>query len=212
MTGGPLRHMMAQLREPNELLARVLRLTECRTRRRAFGTYRNASAMGTSGGRSSRDHVRARARRARRLRGPSGSGKTTLLAIVGAMLSPRAARSSSTARRRRALREAHRAQTRRAKVGFLFQDLPARRRDDGARERLLLRDPRWRNAGRRGARGRAARALGVANVARSARTLALRRVNASGSRSPAHSCSTRRSSFSTSRRRTSTTQCARNRW
>jgi putative ABC transport system ATP-binding protein len=57
------------------------------------------------------------------LRGPSGSGKTTLLALVGAMLSPTSGEvlldGESTSR----LREAHRAEVRRRKVGFVFQDV-----------------------------------------------------------------------------------------
>jgi len=53
------------------------------------------------------------------VRGPSGSGKTTLLAIVGAMLSPTSGEGEPTSR----LREAHRAEIRRRKVGFVFQDL-----------------------------------------------------------------------------------------
>src|SRR5580692_8754507 len=57
------------------------------------------------------------------LRGPSGSGKTTLLAIVGAMLSPTSGEVFLDGEATSRLREAHRAQTRRAKVGFLFQDL-----------------------------------------------------------------------------------------
>ena len=57
------------------------------------------------------------------LGGPSGSGKTTLLAIVGAMLSPTSGEVFLDGEATSRLREAHRAQTRRAKVGFLFQDL-----------------------------------------------------------------------------------------
>src|SRR5580693_8905575 len=57
------------------------------------------------------------------LAGPSGSGKTTLLAIVGAMLSPTSGEVLLDGEPTSRLREAHRAQTRRAKVGFLFQDL-----------------------------------------------------------------------------------------
>ena len=71
------------------------------------------------------------------LRGPSGSGKTTLLAIVGAMLSPTSGEVILDGEATSRLREAHRAQTRRAKVGFLFQDLQL---VDGmtARENVLL--------------------------------------------------------------------------
>jgi putative ABC transport system ATP-binding protein len=57
------------------------------------------------------------------LSGPSGSGKTTLLAIVGAMLSPTSGEVLLDGEPTSRLREAHRAQTRRSKVGFLFQDL-----------------------------------------------------------------------------------------
>jgi putative ABC transport system ATP-binding protein len=57
------------------------------------------------------------------LRGPSGSGKTTLLAIVGAMLSPTAGEVYLDGEPTSRLRDAHRAETRRAKVGFVFQDL-----------------------------------------------------------------------------------------
>ena len=71
------------------------------------------------------------------VRGPSGSGKTTLLAIVGAMLSPSSGEvlldGESTSR----LRESHRAEVRRRKVGFVFQDLQL---VDGltSRENVLL--------------------------------------------------------------------------
>ncbi|MGO9712210.1 MAG: ABC transporter ATP-binding protein, partial [Polyangiaceae bacterium] len=57
------------------------------------------------------------------LSGPSGSGKTTLLAIVGAMLSPTSGEVLLDGEATSRLRESHRAQTRRVKVGFLFQDL-----------------------------------------------------------------------------------------
>jgi putative ABC transport system ATP-binding protein len=57
------------------------------------------------------------------LAGPSGSGKTTLLAIVGAMLSPSSGEVLFDGEPTSRLREAHRAEARRAKVGFLFQDL-----------------------------------------------------------------------------------------
>jgi ABC-type lipoprotein export system ATPase subunit len=71
------------------------------------------------------------------LSGPSGSGKTTLLAVVGAMLSPTSGEVVLDGEPTSRLREAHRAQTRRAKVGFLFQDLQL---VDGmtARENVLL--------------------------------------------------------------------------
>lgn len=57
------------------------------------------------------------------LRGPSGSGKTTLLAIVGAMLSPTSGEVQLDGEPTSRLREAHRAEVRRRKVGFVFQDL-----------------------------------------------------------------------------------------
>ena len=57
------------------------------------------------------------------LRGPSGSGKTTLLAIVGAMLSPTSGEVHLDGAPTSRLREAHRAEIRRKKVGFVFQDL-----------------------------------------------------------------------------------------
>lgn len=57
------------------------------------------------------------------LRGPSGSGKTTLLAIVGGMLSPTTGEVYLDGEPTSRLREAHRAEVRRRKVGFLFQDL-----------------------------------------------------------------------------------------
>jgi putative ABC transport system ATP-binding protein len=57
------------------------------------------------------------------LRGPSGSGKTTLLAIVGAMLSPTSGEVHLDGEATSRLRETHRAEVRRKKVGFVFQDL-----------------------------------------------------------------------------------------
>ena len=57
------------------------------------------------------------------VRGPSGSGKTTLLAIVGAMLSPTSGEVHLDGEPTSRLREAHRAEIRRKKVGFVFQDL-----------------------------------------------------------------------------------------
>src|SRR5258708_7522060 len=71
------------------------------------------------------------------LRGPSGSGKTTLLAIVGAMLSPTSGEVHIDGEATSRLREAHRAEVRRRKVGFVFQDLQL---VDGltARENVLL--------------------------------------------------------------------------
>jgi len=57
------------------------------------------------------------------VRGPSGSGKTTLLAIVGAMLSPTSGEVHLDGEPTSRLREGHRAEIRRKKVGFVFQDL-----------------------------------------------------------------------------------------
>jgi len=57
------------------------------------------------------------------VRGPSGSGKTTLLAIVGAMLSPTSGEVHLDGEPTSRLREGHRAEIRRRKVGFVFQDL-----------------------------------------------------------------------------------------
>ena len=57
------------------------------------------------------------------LRGPSGSGKTTLLALVGAMLSPTSGEVHLDGEPTSRLREAHRAEIRRRKVGFVFQDI-----------------------------------------------------------------------------------------
>jgi len=57
------------------------------------------------------------------LRGPSGSGKTTLLALVGAMLTPTSGEVLLDGEQTSRLRERHRAEVRRSKVGFLFQDL-----------------------------------------------------------------------------------------
>lgn len=71
------------------------------------------------------------------VRGPSGSGKTTLLAIVGAMLSPTSGEVHLDGEPTSRLREAHRAEVRRRKVGFVFQDLQL---VDGltSRENVLL--------------------------------------------------------------------------
>jgi putative ABC transport system ATP-binding protein len=71
------------------------------------------------------------------LRGPSGSGKTTLLALVGAMLSPTSGEVLLDGEPTSRLREAHRAEVRRNKVGFLFQNdqlVPGM----SARENILL--------------------------------------------------------------------------
>ena len=57
------------------------------------------------------------------VRGPSGSGKTTLLALVGAMLSPTSGEVHLDGEPTSRLREAHRAEVRRKKVGFVFQDM-----------------------------------------------------------------------------------------
>ncbi len=57
------------------------------------------------------------------LRGASGSGKTTLLAIVGAMLSPTSGEVLLDGEPTSRLRDEHRAEVRRRKVGYLFQDL-----------------------------------------------------------------------------------------
>ena len=71
------------------------------------------------------------------VRGPSGSGKTTLLAIVGAMLSPSSGEVHLDGEPTSRLRESHRAEVRRRKVGFVFQDLQL---VDGltSRENVLL--------------------------------------------------------------------------
>lgn len=57
------------------------------------------------------------------VRGPSGSGKTTLLAMVGAMLTPTSGEVHLDGEPTSRLRESHRAEIRRQKVGFVFQDL-----------------------------------------------------------------------------------------
>jgi putative ABC transport system ATP-binding protein len=56
------------------------------------------------------------------LRGPSGSGKTTLLALLGAMLSPTSGEVLLDGEPTSRLRDVHRAEVRRHKVGFVFQD------------------------------------------------------------------------------------------
>jgi putative ABC transport system ATP-binding protein len=56
------------------------------------------------------------------LRGPSGSGKTTLLALMGGMLSPTSGQVFLDGEPTSRLRDAHRAEVRRHKVGFVFQD------------------------------------------------------------------------------------------
>src|SRR5579859_7738801 len=57
------------------------------------------------------------------LQGPSGSGKTTLLALVGAMLSPTSGEVLLDGEPTSRMRDAHRAEVRRKKVGFVFQDV-----------------------------------------------------------------------------------------
>ena len=57
------------------------------------------------------------------LRGPSGSGKTTLLALVGALLAPTSGEVLLSGEPTSRLREAHRAEARRRRVGYVFQDL-----------------------------------------------------------------------------------------
>src|ERR1700722_15986765 len=71
------------------------------------------------------------------LRGPSGSGKTTILALAGGMLSPTSGEVLLDGEATSRLREAHRAEVRRRKVGFVFQDLQL---VDGmsARDNVLL--------------------------------------------------------------------------
>jgi putative ABC transport system ATP-binding protein len=71
------------------------------------------------------------------LRGPSGSGKTTLLALAGAMLSPTSGEVVLDGEATSRLRDAHRAQVRRSKVGFVFQDLQLVE-DMTSRENVLL--------------------------------------------------------------------------
>lgn len=56
------------------------------------------------------------------VRGPSGSGKTTLLAILGGMLLPTSGEVWLAGEAISRLRDHQRAEVRRAKVGFLFQD------------------------------------------------------------------------------------------
>jgi putative ABC transport system ATP-binding protein len=56
------------------------------------------------------------------VRGPSGSGKTTLLAILGGMLLPTSGEVWLGGEAISRLRDHQRAEVRRAKIGFLFQD------------------------------------------------------------------------------------------
>lgn len=57
------------------------------------------------------------------LRGPSGSGKTTLLGVLGGMIAPTSGDVLFDGESIVRLREHHRAQLRRTKVGFVFQSL-----------------------------------------------------------------------------------------
>jgi putative ABC transport system ATP-binding protein len=55
--------------------------------------------------------------------GPSGSGKTTLLGVLGGMLLPSSGEVRLEGEAVSRLRDEHRAEVRRRKVGYLFQDL-----------------------------------------------------------------------------------------
>jgi putative ABC transport system ATP-binding protein len=57
------------------------------------------------------------------LRGPSGSGKTTLLAIAGALLAPTSGEVYLDGEATSRLRDRFRAELRREKIGFVFQEL-----------------------------------------------------------------------------------------
>lgn len=57
------------------------------------------------------------------LRGPSGSGKTTLLGMIGGMIAPTSGDVLFEGESIVRLREHHRAELRRTKVGFVFQSL-----------------------------------------------------------------------------------------
>ncbi|MFO0660049.1 MAG: ATP-binding cassette domain-containing protein [Polyangiaceae bacterium] len=57
------------------------------------------------------------------IEGPSGSGKTTLLGLLGGMLLPTSGEVRIQGESVSRLRDHHRAEVRRRKVGYLFQDL-----------------------------------------------------------------------------------------
>lgn len=57
------------------------------------------------------------------LRGPSGSGKTTLLGVMGGMVTPTSGAVRVLGEELTHLRDHHRTEVRRRKVGFVFQDL-----------------------------------------------------------------------------------------
>lgn len=57
------------------------------------------------------------------LRGPSGSGKTTLLGVLGGMIAPTSGDVLFEGESIVRLREHHRAELRRTKIGFVFQSL-----------------------------------------------------------------------------------------
>ena len=69
--------------------------------------------------------------------GPSGSGKTTLLAVLGGMLLPTSGEVFVDGEPVSRLRDEHRAEVRRRKVGYLFQDL-ALVEGMSARDNVLL--------------------------------------------------------------------------